>query len=122
MVFGILNVLETFFGFIFWIIPYWDWVRMGFFIWLLLPNFNGAKIIYESGIKPFMETNKDIIHEWINKLKNVASDAADEAKKAASDINGSVRTAFWHKARFKRSIGAIPSFSTIFREDQLTAP
>ena len=85
MVFGLLNVLETFFGFIFWIIPYWDWVRMGFFIWLLLPNFNGAKIIYESGIKPFMETNKDIIHEWINKLKSVASDAADEAKKAASD-------------------------------------
>ena len=37
MVFGLLNVLETFFGFIFWIIPYWSWLRMGLFVWLLLP-------------------------------------------------------------------------------------
>ena len=37
LVFGVLNVLETFFGFIFWFIPYWGWLRLVLFIWLLMP-------------------------------------------------------------------------------------
>ncbi len=67
MVFGVLNVLETFFGFIFWIIPYWDWVRLALFVWLLLPNFNGANVIYQTVVKPVMAKNKDLIHHWIEK-------------------------------------------------------
>ena len=52
MVYGTFNVLETFFGFIFWFIPYWGWIRPGFFVWLLLPNFNGSKTIYDSVLRP----------------------------------------------------------------------
>lgn len=37
MTFGLLNVAETFIGFVFYFIPYWDWVRMLLFVWLLLP-------------------------------------------------------------------------------------
>ena len=37
MIFGVLNVAETFFGFVFWIIPYWGWIRLLLFVWLLLP-------------------------------------------------------------------------------------
>ena len=85
MIFGLLNVLETFFGFIFWIIPYWTWLRLGLFVWLLLPNFDGALTIYKSVFKPVLGANKDIIQEWISKVQNVASDAANEAKKQASD-------------------------------------
>ena len=61
MVFGVPNVLETFFGFIFWIIPYWDWIRLGFFIWLLLPNFRGADTIYKGVIAPLMTKNQALI-------------------------------------------------------------
>jgi len=43
MVFGLFNTAETFFGFIFYFIPYWDWLRLALFVWLLMPNFNGAK-------------------------------------------------------------------------------
>jgi len=32
-----------------------------------------------------MASNKELIAEWIQKAKSVASDAASEAKKAASD-------------------------------------
>lgn len=85
MIFGLLNVLETFFGFIFWIIPYWTWLRLGLFVWLLLPNFDGALTIYKSVFKPVLGANKDLIQEWISKVQNVASDAANEAKKQASD-------------------------------------
>jgi len=66
MVFGVFNVAETFFGFIFYFIPYWDWLRLALFVWLLLPNFNGAKIIYEGFISTLIKNNKHIIEKWIS--------------------------------------------------------
>ena len=65
MVFGCFTVAETFLGFIFYFVPYWDWIRLGLFIWLLLPNFNGAKIIYEGFIQKLISQNKHHIKKWI---------------------------------------------------------
>lgn len=73
MVFGLINVAETFFGFIFYFIPYWDWIRLVLFIWLLLPNFNGAKVIYEKIIQPILRDNKSVIEGWISMTANAAS-------------------------------------------------
>lgn len=91
MVFGVFNVLETFFGFIFYFIPYWDWIRLALFVWLLLPNFNGAKVIYDQVLQPLLKQNKDLIQEWIAKTSTAATDlqqaAKDEARKAATDPN-----------------------------------
>lgn len=61
MVYGTLQVSETFFGFIFYFIPYWDWLRLALFIWLLVPQFNGAKIVYTSVIQKLLTENKDLI-------------------------------------------------------------
>merc|ERR1711934_124016 len=83
MVFGVLNVLETFFGFIFWFIPYWGWIRLGLFAWLLLGD--GSRTIYKTGIKPIMEKNEALIKDMIEKIKSASSKAAEEAKKAARD-------------------------------------
>ena len=44
MVFGLLNVSETFLFFIFYYIPYWNFLRLGLFIWLI--KFDGAKYVY----------------------------------------------------------------------------
>lgn len=89
MVFGMFNVAETFFGFVFYFIPYWDWIRLALFVWLLLPNFNGAKVVYEKALQPLLKEHKDLIQEWINKTTSAASDvqkqAQSEALKAASD-------------------------------------
>ena len=89
MVFGIFNVAETFFGFVFYFIPYWDWLRLGLFIWLLLPNFNGAKVLYDGVIRNLLTQNKDLINRWISMTSNVAAaaqqDAMNQAKAAASD-------------------------------------
>ena len=89
MVFGLFTTAETFFGFVFYFIPYWDWLRMGFFIWLLLPNFNGAAVLYNGVIKNLLSQNKDLITKWIKMTSSVASnvqaDAMAQAKAAASD-------------------------------------
>ena len=73
MVFGLFNVAETFFGFVFYFIPYWEWIRLGLFVWLLLPNFNGAKVLYEGVIRNLLSQNKELIQKWINMTSNVAT-------------------------------------------------
>lgn len=55
MVFGLFTTLETFFGFIFSFIPYWDWIRLGLFIYLLLPNFKGAEQLYNGFIRNLLD-------------------------------------------------------------------
>jgi len=89
MVFGIFNVLETFFSFVFYFIPYWDWLRLMLFVWLLLPNFNGAKVLYEGVIRSQLDKHKDLIKKWIDMTSTAASsvkdNAMDQAKAAASD-------------------------------------
>ena len=84
MVFGLFTVAETFFGFVFYFIPYWDWIRLGLFIWLLLPNFNGAKVIYDSVVRKLMKDNQATIEKWISMTSNVASNVQADLKKEAS--------------------------------------
>lgn len=89
MVFGVFNVLETFLGFVFWFIPYWEWLRLGLFVWLLLPQFNGAKYIYDKVLQPQLTANKATIEKWISMTQNVANSAKESgmeaARQAASD-------------------------------------
>jgi len=89
MVFGAFTTVDTFFGFVFYFIPYWDWIRLAFFIWLLLPQFNGSEYLYENVIKKLLESHKDQIAEWIKQTQSVASSAAavakEEALKTATD-------------------------------------
>ena len=75
MVFGVFTVLETFFGFIFWIIPYWGWIRPAFFVWLLLPSFNGSKIIYEKVLSPILKSHKDLVKKYADQFTSNINDA-----------------------------------------------
>jgi len=51
MIFGLFNFLETFVGFILAFIPYYAYVRLALFAWLMLPQFQGSKYLYENVIK-----------------------------------------------------------------------
>ncbi len=84
MVFGLFNVAETFFGFVFYFIPYWDWLRLGLFIWLLLPNFNGAKVLYDGVIRNLLDQNKELIEKWISMTTSAASNVQSDLKKEAA--------------------------------------
>ena len=85
MVLGVFTFLETFVGFIFYFIPYWDWVRLGFFVWLILPNFDGAMWIYTNVLRKLLDENKALIARYIEMTKSVASDAQSNAMSAAKD-------------------------------------
>lgn len=59
MVFGFIHVAETFLGFIFYFIPYWSWIRIALFVWLI--QFNGAQTLFETVLRDFLRKNKDLI-------------------------------------------------------------
>ena len=65
MVFGTFVALETYIGFIMELIPYWHWIRLAFFVWLLLPAFNGAEILYMKVMRPLLADNKETIKDLI---------------------------------------------------------
>ena len=91
MVVGLLNVAETFLGFIFWFIPYWSWIRVALFVWLI--QFKGAQTLYQTVIREFLHKNKDLIQNFIKQTQDFAGDAAKKVAKEASDPNNILKAA-----------------------------
>lgn len=91
MIFGFLNVAETFLPFVFWLIPYYDWVRLGFFVWLL--QFGGATTFYEKVLRDILAQNKDMIQSFIAKTSASVSNAASNVSKQAADPMNLVKAA-----------------------------
>ena len=74
MVFATFNFLETFLGFIFYFVPYWDYIRVAFFVWLLQAG--GSAKIYEDFLAPLIRQHQDLINDMIEKTKVVGNEAA----------------------------------------------
>ena len=85
MVFGSFTALETYVGFLMEFLPHYHLFRFLFFIWLLIPWFNGAEIMYKNVMRPLVNANKDQIQKLIKRTHDYASKAASDAAKAASD-------------------------------------
>ena len=89
LIFGLLHVAETFLAFIFYFVPYWSYVRIGLFIWLL--QFNGSRILYDTVLRDLLNQHKDLIKDFISRTQSgvseVAKDAAKEASSAMADPN-----------------------------------
>lgn len=83
IIFGGFNFLETFVGCILNWIPYFSYLRVILFSWLMLPQSQGAKWIYETFIAEAIENNKEMI-DYMNEqctMKNVVTVINDEIKR-----------------------------------------
>ena len=56
-------------------IPFYSWIRLGFLLWLVLPSTQGARVLYEGYLHPYLEENELAIEEFI-------ADAHDRFKAA----------------------------------------
>jgi len=56
-------------------IPFYAWIRLIFLLYLILPQSQGAKVLYQEHVHPFLENNENAIDEFI-------SSAHDRAKTA----------------------------------------
>lgn len=85
-VFGIFQTAELFLGFIFYFIPYYSIVRIFFFLYLMLPQTQGAKTLYNTVFKPALTKHQDDIKKFIEKLTDKASDISKDAAAAGSKM------------------------------------
>ena len=54
-VFGLFQTVELFFGFILNFIPYYTWIRLAFFVFLMAPQTKGAHTLYVKYFAPFLK-------------------------------------------------------------------
>jgi hypothetical protein len=56
-------------------IPFYSWIRLGFLLYLILPQTQGARVLYQTHVQPFLHDNELAIDDFI-------SSAHDRAKAA----------------------------------------
>ena len=67
-VFGCFSLLDEFLGFILNFIPFYFYIKVGFFLWLMLPQTSGANTIYLRVLKPLLSKHKKDIEAFINDI------------------------------------------------------
>lgn len=83
VVFGTFTLLDEFGSVVLQFIPFYFYIKLGFFVWMMLPQTKGSKIVYENVLRPMLLKNKDKIEKFIAEVKGGASSVLDEAKKEA---------------------------------------
>ena len=61
-------------------IPYFFWIKLGFFVFLFAPQTKGALKIYNTVAKPLLDQYRPMIEKLITDVQGVAKDAVKEAK------------------------------------------
>jgi hypothetical protein len=82
MVMGVLNILTTFFPFVFWIIPYWSYLKFGLFVWMI--HFKGASIMFHT-VDPLLKAHQKEIEGFLSHIQDQAANLGDAAKDAVHD-------------------------------------
>ncbi|EHL03129.1 putative Receptor expression-enhancing protein 2 [Glarea lozoyensis 74030] len=75
VVLAVALTVEAWAGFILFWIPFYSWFRLGFLLYLILPQTQGARVLYQEHVHPFLRENEAAIEEFI-------SSAHDRAKAA----------------------------------------
>jgi hypothetical protein len=65
VVFSCCLLVESWFNFILVWVPFYGYFRLIFLLYLILPQTQGARIIYEEHVHPFLEDNEAQIDEFI---------------------------------------------------------
>ena len=56
-------------------IPFYSWFRLFFLLYLILPQTQGAKVLYQEHVHPFLAKNERTIDEFISSAHDRAKDA-----------------------------------------------
>ncbi|RDW71853.1 protein YOP1 [Coleophoma crateriformis] len=77
---------ESWVGFILVWIPFYAWIRLGFLLYLILPQTQGAKILYQTHVHPFLEENERSIDDFISSAHERAKAAGLNYLKQAIEL------------------------------------
>ncbi|KFA55880.1 hypothetical protein S40293_06927 [Stachybotrys chartarum IBT 40293] len=65
VVFSCCILIESWVSFVLFWVPFYGYIRLLFLLYLILPQTQGARIIYEEHIHPFLEQNEGQIDDFI---------------------------------------------------------
>ncbi|KAJ3388215.1 ER membrane protein DP1/Yop1 [Entophlyctis sp. JEL0112] len=80
-VFGFLNVIEVFSDFLLYWIPFYYAFKAILILYLVLPQFHGAKVVYEKVLEPYLLKKQSVIDADLSKIKAKAAAALGESGK-----------------------------------------
>lgn len=80
IIFGLFTLIDDFFGWVLALIPYFFWIKLAFFLFLLAPQTKGALTVYNTVAQPFLVKYRKDIEKLIEDIQGVASKAAKDAK------------------------------------------
>ena len=79
-VFGIFTLVDEFAFFLLNLIPFYYYIKLGFFLWMMAPQTQGATIVYRSILRPILHQHRDKIEKIIAEVKGGAMNIAADAK------------------------------------------
>ncbi|CAG8692540.1 20713_t:CDS:2 [Dentiscutata erythropus] len=79
------EMAEFFSDFILYWVPFYFPSKTVFFLWLFLPPFKGAQIIYQKFLGPTLKAYESVIDKNLKNLKDKIEDATKEATKNIID-------------------------------------
>ncbi|KAB8302186.1 hypothetical protein EYC80_005632 [Monilinia laxa] len=65
VVLAIALFAESWLGFILVWIPFYSWLRLGFLLYLILPQTQGARVLYQTHVHPWLHNNELAIDDFI---------------------------------------------------------
>jgi hypothetical protein len=86
-------LVESWTEFILVWVPFYSWIRLGFLLWLVLPSTQGARVLYESYLYPYLEENELAIEDFIASAHDRLKAAGIKYLKQAIEL---VRTRVFH--------------------------
>uniref|UniRef100_A0A1D1YNJ5 HVA22-like protein n=1 Tax=Anthurium amnicola TaxID=1678845 RepID=A0A1D1YNJ5_9ARAE len=82
-VFGFINIVEFFSDTILHWVPFYYFCKTIFFLWLFLPPFKGAQILYAKFLRPVLLSYQGDVDSTLNKLKSKVNDATKDVVSSA---------------------------------------
>ncbi|KAF0456443.1 TB2/DP1, HVA22 family-domain-containing protein [Gigaspora margarita] len=86
-VYGFINMVEFFSDIILYWVPFYFLFKTVFFLWLFLPPFRGAQMIYTKFLGPTLRAYEGGIDDKLKNLKDKIEDATKEAVKNIADVS-----------------------------------
>ena len=83
-IFGIFSLMDEFGTIILSFIPFYYYIRLALFFFLMAPQTKGALTIYKYFVGPILKQHKDKIQLFIDEIKGSASEVSAAAKESAA--------------------------------------
>ena len=90
VVYGLFSIIDIFTAFLINIIPFYYTFKLAFLIWLFMPNFRGAVLVYNKLVGPLFKKYESKFDRGVDKIINRGERIAEQAKEVFEENKGKI--------------------------------